>query len=244
MTTSRNIIIVGYPKSGNTWATRLVAELIKCPVAGFLDEPQNKDIVIEGSDRKSLYAAFKAHHTIDKLVKSPTAIHKVICIVRDPRDIAVSGAHFFKKLNDFRSANILDNFDAMVETVCHGSPYAAWCNTPWSQHVTGYLANCSDLLIIIRYEDLIADGLKQLRRIASFLNIDRSDTDIQECINAQHFEAIKKNAFEKGDIKNFDFLREGKSGQYRHALTAAQIRRIELSCSNEMIKLGYTISKY
>jgi len=244
MITSKNIIIVGYPKSGNTWATRLVAELIKCPVAGFLDEPDNKDIVIEGAERKSLYAAFKAHHTIDKLVKSPTAIHKVICIVRDPRDIAVSGAHFFKKLNTFRSETILDNFDAMVETLCHGSSYAAWCNTAWSQHVTGYLSNYSDLLIIIRYEDLIADGLKQLRRIAAFLNVDRTDTEIQECINKQHFEVIKKNAFEKGDLKNFDFLREGKSEQYRQALTVAQIRRIELSCSNEMIKLGYTISNH
>ena len=35
----KKIIIVGYPKSGNTWLTRLTADLVGCPVEGFLYNP-------------------------------------------------------------------------------------------------------------------------------------------------------------------------------------------------------------
>ena len=49
MIIKNNIVIAGYPKSGNTWLTRLVAEVLKCPVVGFLEQPQNNEIAIEGS---------------------------------------------------------------------------------------------------------------------------------------------------------------------------------------------------
>ena len=43
----KNIIVVGYPKSGCTWATRLVAELVGCPVGGFW-QSDKKEIAVEG----------------------------------------------------------------------------------------------------------------------------------------------------------------------------------------------------
>jgi hypothetical protein len=48
----KNIIVIGYPKSGCTWATRLVAELVGCPVAGFW-QSRRKEIAIEGEERVS-----------------------------------------------------------------------------------------------------------------------------------------------------------------------------------------------
>ena len=32
------VIITGYPKSGNTWLTRLIAEALDSPVIGFYNE--------------------------------------------------------------------------------------------------------------------------------------------------------------------------------------------------------------
>jgi hypothetical protein len=53
-----DVIIVGYPKSGNTWVTRLVAELIGCPVVGFLDYDDQPEIAREGLNRRSDYQCF------------------------------------------------------------------------------------------------------------------------------------------------------------------------------------------
>src|SRR6056297_564086 len=98
---SRQIVIAsGYPKSGNTWLTRLTAQLIGCPVKGFWTQPQNKDHAIEGTERVSEYRCFKSHHTYQSLEESFTTFgnrtEKVIYIVRDPRDVAISATFFFK----------------------------------------------------------------------------------------------------------------------------------------------------
>lgn len=48
-----NIIVAGYPKSGNTWATRLLAEVIGYPVAGSWRRNVVDALEIEGADRVS-----------------------------------------------------------------------------------------------------------------------------------------------------------------------------------------------
>lgn len=64
----KKIIIAGYPKSGNTWLTRLVAEIVGCPVTGFLYS-QHFEIAKEGGDRKSEFECFKSHHKYYELKK-------------------------------------------------------------------------------------------------------------------------------------------------------------------------------
>jgi hypothetical protein len=90
-----DVIIVGYPKSGNTWVTRLVAELIGCPVVGFLDYDDQPEIAREGLNRRSDYQCFKSHHQLHELCDIDTNTKKIIYVVRDPRDVCISGAHYF-----------------------------------------------------------------------------------------------------------------------------------------------------
>lgn len=102
----KNVIIVGYPKSGNTWITRLTAELIGCPVSGFWNEPDNQEIAVEGQSRNSEFRCFKSHHPLSELSNTfDTKDHKknhIIYVIRDPRDVSVSGAHYFKFENRFK----------------------------------------------------------------------------------------------------------------------------------------------
>ena len=64
------IIVCGYPKSGNTWLTRLVAEIIMSPVVGFWMYPLHNEVAIEGLDRKSDYMCFKAHQCITETMST------------------------------------------------------------------------------------------------------------------------------------------------------------------------------
>ncbi|MEM6350188.1 MAG: sulfotransferase domain-containing protein [Cyanobacteria bacterium P01_D01_bin.14] len=111
----RSVIIAGYPKSGNTWITRLTAELLQCPVSGFWrDSRDRQEIACEGENRISTFECYKSHHPLRVFkgrLKKAKDFH-VIHVVRDPRDISVSGSNFFLLEKDFliKTKHLLDHF--------------------------------------------------------------------------------------------------------------------------------------
>lgn len=235
MLTTKPVIVVGYPKSGNTWCARLVAELIGCPVQGFWGELQNPDIAREGHDRPRRYEVFKAHQQYDGLCRVGP-FFRMIYIVRDPRDVVCSGAHFFN-VRQYNSANGTDlgKYQAMVKTVTEGGIYPH-CNISWAEHVAQYRNSGA---LIVRYEDLLQDGIGQLQRIADHVGIERSKQELQRVWQAQSFSAVKARSEQKGDQRNVNFLRRGKHGSYHDELTPAQIAEVEDHCGPMMRELGY-----
>jgi len=98
------IYVCGHPKSGNTWLTRLLGSVLNSPTGGCMPSQDGKEIATEGQDRTGDYFIRKGHFTFtdegDCLVPSPHKMNlkyltneKIVFIVRDPRDICVSGAY-------------------------------------------------------------------------------------------------------------------------------------------------------
>ena len=97
----RRILVVGYPKSGNTWLTRLTAELLAAPVTGFWSEPGAVEIAVDGTWRNSSFEVYKGHQRLDD-VRADFDLKDIVYVVRDVRDVVVSGAHYFS----FRSRTL------------------------------------------------------------------------------------------------------------------------------------------
>jgi hypothetical protein len=89
----KRIIICGYPKSGNTWLTRLTAEIVECPVKGFWDNLSLKEEALEGLDRVSEWECYKSHFCMKRL--NVNEDDKIIYVIRNPKDIIVSAYHYF-----------------------------------------------------------------------------------------------------------------------------------------------------
>ncbi len=232
----RNIVVVGYPKSGNTWCTRLVAQVLKAPVVGFFGASKDKEeIAEEGQDRESDFAVYKGHHPYRRLSQSPVE-HTAIYVVRDPRDVAVSGAHFFpSKAYNTAKGTELDPFEAMVRTICEGGVYPG-CKKPWANLVRPYLHNKA---FHVRYEDMLENPEQEVGRILAYLNVERSNGDIAEAIGEQSFDKARSRFTGTKGKRNEKLMREGKSGQHAAYLSSEQIERINTACAREMKRLKY-----
>lgn len=258
------ILVVGYPKSGNTWLTRLIAELISCPVKGFFGAPKHPEMAIEGSDRRSPYVVYKGHHTYPQVCEKIPNTH-LIYIVRDVRDVVISGANFFGlypynsierkvarlPLLDSVYCELFINKDVrikrMIKVADRGTNRlvppgrklpCAWCQVPWDEHVTQYLDRD---VCVVRYEDLLTNTEFECKRILSHIGLERGPQQIEQAIHNQSFTKVKEKFAHQLDRRRFDFLRTGKSGVWHEELTEKQKQFLAARFSQVLLNLGYQL---
>ena len=257
----KNLIVVGYPKSGCTWATRLVAELVGCPVAGFW-KSDKKEIAVEGEDRVSDFRCFKSHHPLAELGVSPSELaNAVIYILRDPRDIAISASDYFQfdrfpKLAElFRRVRRGEKLyrhtlypllvrqdyrlEKMTGALLHGSAEVHnWVRISWREHWRPYHEAG---VPIIRYEDLLAAPEEQSTRILRHLGIERRPEQIAAAVRNQSFERKKDALLRSGETGRAKFLRVGRSEQWREKLPVHLQRRFAEELGSELAAWAYPV---
>lgn len=255
-----DVIVTGYPKSGNTWATRLVAELIGCPVVGFWNS-KKKEIAREGTERTSTYRCFKAHQSVPELLAQAAATSRIIYIVRDPRDVVVSAAHYFhfyrlRLLTTFftktsrywrDSRRILQpaltsetyRMARMVDVLLTGSRSPdRFLALPWAEHVRP----CIDAgQFFVRYEDLLTNPGQACSRILDHLGLDRTAAEIHQAIERQSFSRKREAFIAAGDIRQANFLRSGQAEQWRTTLATDHVQRIEAAVGGELRWFDYPV---
>lgn len=257
----KNIIVSGYPKSGNTWATRLIAELVSCPVAGFWHREQY-EIAREGVDRKSDFRCFKSHHQLHELgIDNISHEHFIIYVIRDPRDVAISGANYFEfvrfkliadlfkktSVGEWLYFKIINKFlcpegfriSEMINAVLHGSKDVhGWCRVSWKTHYKAYMEGG---YLFLRYEDLLIAPENECKRVLSYLGLDRSDSQIKAVIENQSFERKKERFLQNGKTREAKFLRVGKSEQWKRILSKKQKEKFKQLLREELTHFSYSV---
>lgn len=235
----KNIIIVGYPKSGTTWLSKLIAELAECPLQGDWGFEHLEQPYMEGLARSSEFQCFKSHHTYSEIGNvSKAPIHKIVYLVRDPRDVVISGMHFFsfshfKKpfFNRFFfsllsriSKKIISRKEKkrqMIHAVLHGAPFInQWLKTSWEDHYRGYQ---NTEALCIKYEDLLISPVKEAKKIMSYLAIDTTEKHIENCVRAQSFKKQKEKANTYNNEALKKIIRKGSSGYWKNEFTEKEI---------------------
>lgn len=129
-------------------------------------------------------------------------IDKIVYIVRDPRDVLVSGAHYIDSPYCRREFGIprvpLEHRFRRLLKTC----------PEWAVHVAGWVANASRIdLHIVSYEGLVTDLAFQLRRLADYLELDLSDDQIEKVRQQVVFKSMQSAApgahVRKGVIGNW-----------------------------------------
>jgi hypothetical protein len=256
----KNIVIVGYPKSGTTWLTRLTAELIGCPVEGYWGRPNHDEPAIEGESRTSEYRCYKSHHPLEELGQaSGKPIHSVLYIARDPRDIIVSGSRFFDPArSEWVDKHIVDRVlrripgavdlykrifrswsyrkHRVLKAVIYGDSRLSWAQLPWDMHVHQYLKTDH---LFVRYEDLRESTHQQCIRILDHLGLERTDEHIEKSIYRQSLDVKKKELVRRGEEEKTRVMNKGIQRQWQGELSEDQVREVEEGVEVLMDELSY-----
>ncbi|BAE50259.1 sulfotransferase domain-containing protein [Paramagnetospirillum magneticum] len=187
----------------------------------------------------------KVHDAYDPRLFPPEATARTVYAVRDPRDVAPSWAlHMNVPLDgaldrmekpDFTLARVNDRYNSQAEQ----------CLTDWSGHVASWLdrAAAQGPLLLIRYEDLLADPITWVGRLAEFLGIAVGDGLIARTVSACRFEALRAAEENEGFSERPPvlerFFRQGRAGAWNEVLTPRQAARIVAAHGAMMRRLGY-----
>jgi len=167
----------------------------------------------------------------------------VIYIVRDPRDMIVSGYHYFGS-----------NYDKLIYDICNQEFFTIHNNSgnvqvlsTWDEHFKSWINKMPNLpKILIKYEDLIHNTENVFRNTILFLSkilkFQMNEKKIEFSIQNSNFKKLSKMENEIGFAENISgnkFFRKGEVGQYIHALTKKQISTINKRFEKEMKFLKY-----
>jgi hypothetical protein len=238
--------LVSYPKSGNTWARVLIANLLS-PGKPADFRAINKLVPDPSSETKRHFMTMPRPRVIKSHFVFDPRYPRVIYIVRDPRDVVISEYHYQRK-----TRNIDDHYpiEEYVHRFITGETYPE--NGSWGEHVNGWLAarDGNPRFLLVRYENLLSDPVDELARIAAFLNIVATPQRLAEIVSLSSADRMRDlearqsdaSSLMKGSRKDVAFVRSAKSGGWKAELPQACVTQIESAWGEIMKRLGYELS--
>jgi hypothetical protein len=160
--------IVSYPRSGNTWTRFLIANLLhpQEEVSFANIERLIPDIEAQSSrymKRIPSPRVIKSHEYFDH--RYP----RVLYIVRDPRDIALSYYNFQRKYRQIADDYPLPRY---VSDFVGGRLSSADWGT-WGENLGTWLVReCRPGFLLLRYEDMVEQPARELAKIAEFFHVE------------------------------------------------------------------------
>uniref|UniRef100_G3TR40 Sulfotransferase n=1 Tax=Loxodonta africana TaxID=9785 RepID=G3TR40_LOXAF len=190
-----DVFLVSYPKSDLVEGTHWIAEVIEnIPNARLtLTSPIEFGDISKFEELKmvSKQRVIPTHLSYDMLpmkIKITKCSYKVIYVVRNPKDTAVSLYHYYRDNPNLPPtatwAEFLELF--LRGDVVYGS---------WFDHVLSWEDHKNDEnVLIIFYEEMKKDVSKTIKEITAFLGIHVSDSEINKIAWKTSFSEMKNNA--------------------------------------------------
>jgi hypothetical protein len=162
-----------------------------------------------------------------------------VYIVRNPLDVAVSLAHH----GGYGVDTAIDTMAAEDTETPVGDVLVHEVWSSWSRHVASWTRKPHPAIRVMRYEDMLADPQASFAGLAQHLRLDATPAQIALAIERSSFENLQGEEAQSGFAERPEqaerFFREGRTGQWREALTPQQIERVAAVHREQMARFGY-----
>ena len=208
---SDDIFLCTFPRSGNTWMRYLLAHCIDPATEWTL---QSLNLVVPDIHTEHADLPVGPRPRIFKTHFLPSGKYpRVIYVVRDGRDAAVSYYDYEKKLSGYQS-----DLESFVQELCGGT---IWPSS-WHVHVLSWVKQERVRpFLLVRYEDMVEDPFRELKRVLQFAGIDRSDQIIKAAVEQVTVQLIWRESQEVSSLREAGFKGgvSGRSGKWRETFS-------------------------
>jgi hypothetical protein len=169
----------------------------------------------------------------------PDLTEAAIYMVRDPRDVAISFSYHYRYPLGLAVAALCSSstFNFKPEQIGRTELLMSW-----GEHVAGWTSVKRFPLLVLRYEDLLADAERGVRRIAGFLGKRVSDEEFKSAAAATSFDQLRCQEAKRGfaeAVRAGRFFRVGKARQWSEIRDQSVFRPLLDRFSKPMRRYGY-----
>jgi hypothetical protein len=247
-----DVIVCSGFKSGTTWLLQMALQIAFRGEADFdnlhsavawPDAPGmlRKCIVPLADDSPRLCSPtglriIKTHHAPNRVPYADSA--RYIALVRDPKDVIVSGYHFLRSM---AFGPLMPTVERWVDSFLDGGTSTG----PWAEHAAGWWRmRHRPNVLFLTYEAMRRDPGAAIARVAEFMGVALTADEFEAIARKSSFPYMKQlqAKFDPGRVVPWGgedyMLRRGRSGNSAELLSPALQARIDARCRAELARLG------
>ena len=199
--TEHDVMVCSFFKSGTNWMMQIVTQIAHRGHAEFdhihdlvpwLELPERFRYTIPVSDEASWresptgLRAIKTHMPLGKLVLSHAA--RYVWVVRDPKDVVVSGYHFVRST---ALGPLMTSLDRWVDLFLSDDPF----NGSWAEHLAGgWRERHRDNLLFLTFESIKRDPQTSIQRIAELMGVDLGAAELEAVLERASYSYMKAHS--------------------------------------------------
>ncbi|XP_068088076.1 sulfotransferase 6B1-like [Hyperolius riggenbachi] len=238
-----DVLIMTYPKCGTNWSIQILNEILtaihnKEPTKAFGTLEFGKPETFEQLNQMPSPRLLASHVTYGNTPKTFLEKTKILLILRNPKDTAVSFFHFTNKNPVLPTYESWDLFlrDFINGNVIFGSYFDY--HLEWDKHID------DGNILALTFEDMKEDLPAQVRKICEFYGLTLTEEQIKLVQEKSTFAFMKeKYATTHGKMGDV-FMRKGEVGDWKSLFTEAQSKEMDAMFEKHLAgtKLGEMMS--
>ncbi|XP_026505479.1 sulfotransferase 6B1-like [Terrapene carolina triunguis] len=236
---SDDVILAGYPKSGTNWVDQVLNDL-EITAAKYTEEEINERINITNELSVFLRLEYGDPETFKRMKELPfrriiithlppqvlpksvfKSKAKILLVVRNPKDTAVSYFHFHNNMPPLPSFSSWDEyFTAFMHGKLSRGSYFDYL-VEWNKHMD------DENVMAITYEELKENLMLGLKNIADFFGFSLNEEEIQTVAEKSSFKAMKEKSSKTHGTFGKILFRKGIIGDWKNHFSEAQNKEMD-----------------